>query len=253
MLHHHVPKLMHVLLADTQIDEVISAVRCCNNLLLATPSACPALLAAGVAIGLVDALPELLNRPDGTATIECDLSALRILSQADARAVYEAVGTVATLRMVAESPTHFLSEESYVDIAIVLSAIAALSDRSREEIGASGLIGTAAVYSRVMVLHFLPPPFPSTFAVWLFKWLSGPPCTTREWSMVASASLASNVTCMSALKEAGGVDLFLMLLHSPSLLEAELAAASLCNIVAELDPAVEGTARKHLCIRCSFN
>lgn len=59
--------------------------------------------------------------------------------------------------------------------------------------------------------------------------------------MVASASLASNVTCMSALKEAGGVDLFLMLLHSPSLLEAELAAASLCNIVAELDPAVEGT------------
>jgi hypothetical protein len=58
--------------------------------------------------------------------------------------------------------------------------------------------------------------------------------------MVACASLASNVTCMAALKEAGGVDLFLMLLHSPSLLEVELAAAALCNIVAELDPAVEG-------------
>ena len=58
--------------------------------------------------------------------------------------------------------------------------------------------------------------------------------------MVACASLASNVTCMSALKEAGGVDLFLMLLHSPSLLEVELAAAALCNIVAELDPSVEG-------------
>jgi hypothetical protein len=45
---------------------------------------------------------------------------------------------------------------------------------------------------------------------------------------------------MSALKEAGGVDLLLMLLHSPSLLEVELAAAALCNIVTELDPAVEG-------------
>ena len=58
--------------------------------------------------------------------------------------------------------------------------------------------------------------------------------------MVATASLASNVTCMSALKEAGGVDLFLILLNSPSLLEVELAAAALCNIVTELDPAVEG-------------
>jgi hypothetical protein len=62
--------------------------------------------------------------------------------------------------------------------------------------------------------------------------------------MVASASLASNTTCMAALKDAGGVSLFFLLLHSPSLLEVELAAAALCNIVAALDPAVEGAASK---------
>ena len=242
MLLHHVPQLMHVLLSEAHIEEVISAVRCCNNLLLATSSACPALLSAGVATGLVDALPELHNRLDGTATIECDLSALRILSQANAKSVYDAVGTIATLKMVAESPSHCLSEGSYVDVAIILSATAALSDRAREEIGASGFIGKLLC---ALVLWFRPlqmahsTSFPA--AAWLFKWLSGPPCTAREWSMVATASLASNVTCMSALKDAGGVDLFLMLLHSPSLLEVELAAAALCNIVAELDPAVEGT------------
>jgi hypothetical protein len=85
------------------------------------------------------------------------------------------------------------------------------------------------------------PPAPSPTA-WLFKWLSGPPCVAREWALVASASLTSNITCMTAFKEAGGVDLFCLLLHSPSLLEVELAAAALCNFTAELDPAVEGRA-----------
>ena len=132
---------MHVLLSEAQTDEVISAVRCCNNLLLATSRACSALLSAGVAIGLVDALPELHNRLGDTATIECDLSALRILCQTNAKSVYDATGTIATLKMVAESPSHCLSESSSVDVAIVLSSIAALSDRAREEIGASGFIG----------------------------------------------------------------------------------------------------------------
>jgi hypothetical protein len=99
------------------------------------------LLSAGVATELVDVLPELLMRSDGTATIECVLSALRILSQSNAKSVYEAVGTIATLKMVAESPSHQLSEGSYADVAIILSSIAALSDRAREEIGASGFIG----------------------------------------------------------------------------------------------------------------
>jgi hypothetical protein len=141
MMHYHVPRLMHVLLSEAIIDEVISAVRCCNNLLLATPEACPALLSAGVTAGLVDALPELHNRVDTTATIECDLSALRILSQSNAKSVYEAAGTIAALKMVAESSSHTLSQGSHVDVAIILSAIAALSDRAREEIGASGFIG----------------------------------------------------------------------------------------------------------------
>jgi hypothetical protein len=141
MLQHHVPHLMHVLLSEAQTDEVISAVRCCNNLLLATIGACSALLSAGVATGLVDALPELHNRLGDTATIECDLSALRILCQTNAKSVYDATGTIATLKMVAESPSHCLSDSSSVDVAIVLSSIAALSDRAREEIGASGFIG----------------------------------------------------------------------------------------------------------------
>jgi hypothetical protein len=141
MLQHHVPRLMHVLLSESKIDEVISAVRCCNNLFLATPEACIALLSAGVVTGLVDALPELHNRPDSTATIECGLSALRILSQKNAKSVYDAVGIIASLKMVAESSSHTLSEGSYADIAIILSAIAALSDRAREEIGASGFVG----------------------------------------------------------------------------------------------------------------
>ena len=141
MLQHHVPHLMHILLSESNIDEKISAVLCCNNLLLTTASACSALLSAGVATELVDVLPELLMRSDGTATIECVLSALRILSQSNAKSVYEAVGTIATLKMVAESPSHQLSEGSYADVAIILSSIAALSDRAREEIGASGFIG----------------------------------------------------------------------------------------------------------------
>jgi hypothetical protein len=141
MLQHHVPDLMHVLLSETQIEEVVSAVRCCNNLLLATASATPALLSARVATFLVDALPELHNRPGDTATIECNLSALRILCNADAKSVYDATGTISTLKMVAESASHCLSQASDVDLAFILSAIAALSDRAREEIGASGFVG----------------------------------------------------------------------------------------------------------------
>ena len=254
MLHHHVPKLMHVLLADTQIDEVISAVRCCNNLLLATPSACPALLAAGVAIGLVDALPELLNRPDGTATIECDLSALRILSQADARAVYEAVGTVATLRMVAESPTHFLSEESYVDIAIVLSAIAALSDRSREEIGASGLIGTAAVYARVTVLHFQPPlPSPPLLQSGSSSGSAAPPALrgNGQW-WPQPASPVTSPACPRSRRQAASTCFSCCCTRRPysrPSWQPPPCAISLQSWTLQL----KVPARKRLCIRCSFN
>ncbi len=165
MLQHQVPHLIHILLSESNLDEKISAVLCCNNLLLTTASACSALLSKGVSSGLVDVLPELLMRIDGSSTIECVLSALRILSQSDAKSVYEAVGTIATLKMVAESPSHLLSEGSYADVSIILSSIAALSDRAREEIGASGFIGKLpfALVLPIILLQSLIPPPPSSW------------------------------------------------------------------------------------------
>jgi hypothetical protein len=178
LLQHHVPQLLHVMLSQGQTDEVSFAVRCCNNLLLATAHACSPLISAGVCTGLVDALPALHSTPHSSVTIECDLSALRALSQSNAKSVYDVPGAIAALKLIAESPMLRLADNSSVDIAIILSAVASLSDRAREEIGASGLIGTPIRECARAHEDFLshsrssPRPFSNSLALQVAQWSS---------------------------------------------------------------------------------